>query len=439
MRKHTVHITVALFALLVAAAPSADAHHGHGGGTNIGDPLPGLSAEELAVFNAGRDRFEHEFTAHEGVGPFMNATSCVHCHSQPVAGGSEDGVADNVQNFGVVDQGRFFESHEVGGPVIHRMSLESAGVADRGDCHEAPEQVPVGVPESILSLRHPPPLFGDGLIDAMTDDEILSSMHGHKRVHGVYGAPNWNVEAEGHRPFPGVTLIRPRTVVSGAPRVGRFGWKSQDSSLFFFTSEAMQNEVGMTTPFHDRESHPNGLDTDQLPDECKIADTQANDLHMESSILIMDFMAMLAPPSRGAITHQVHEGEEVFRDIGCEDCHTKEHHTMHDYYAPWPGGTSHRIGALSHKTFQPFSDFLIHDLGDDNGDQRYQGRAASNFFRTTPLWGLRFKTSYLHHGLAQTFDEAVAAHGGEAAGSRDAYFGLSHRDAEAIDAFLGSL
>ena len=90
------------------------------------------------------------------------------------------------------------------------------------------------------------------------------------------------------------------------------------------------------------------------------------------------------------------KGEKLFEQVGCDDCHRASLRTVKDSYAPWPDGTAHRVDALSGKVLQPYSDLLIHDMGEGLEDVRPMGRASGRFWRTTPLWGLRHKTRYPH-------------------------------------------
>lgn len=435
MKTHaTNRLAITLLSTLALAAIPARAQ--------LDVPLPGLTAEELAMFEEGKELYQHDFTVAEGLGPLFNRTSCVACHFAGGVGGSEVGTANNVTHFGVEHEGRFLDSFEHGGPVQQLRSFKSEGIVD--DVGEAcmldPDTLPTEeqMPGLITSLRHTPPVFGFGLIDAIPDEEILK-YEGRKswKKPGVLGLANWGVELESLRPFPAVTVIRPRTVPSGAPRVGRFGWHGATATLFQFSTEPFNIELGVSTPFFPRENHPNGAG--QLPEECRVPGAQPNDTASVLSTKLYLFQALLAAPARGPITEQVVRGEEVFKAIGCTDCHRKQMKTVKDYYATWPDGSARRIEALSNKTFEPWSDFLTHDMGPEMDDHRHQGRATGRFWRTTPLWGLRFKTNMLHDGSAVTFDQAIDAHGGEGTWSRDAYFDLPEADKEALDAFLASL
>ena len=426
---NTVKSTVLLMAI-ASAGPAA---------AQLDVPLPGLTAAELAAFNVGKAAFEHEFTASEGLGPLYNRTSCVACHFQGGVGGGEAGLENNVIHFGAIDgtdEERYLDLFERGGPVQQVRSLASVGLDNPNMCMLMPDAIPTDAPGLIQSSRHTPPVFGLGLIDAVPDDQILE-YEGRQRWKkpGVLGAANWGVELENVRGFAGYTVIRPRTQPSGAPRVGRFGWHGSTATLFQFSTEPFGIELGITTPFFARENHPQGAGA--LSPEC--AQSTPNDPNSAISVELYNFQALLAAPARGPSTRDVRRGERLFKSIGCQDCHRKSFKTAKDYYALWPDGTAHRVNALSNKTFEPWADLLLHDLGPLLDDKRHQGRANGRMWRTTPLWGLRYRTEYLHDGSVTTLEDAIAAHGGEGTWSRDAYFGLNQRNQDRIKAFLDSL
>lgn len=428
MRTAKLHVLLAAVTVAAVAPNVADAA--------IGDPVPGLNAQELVLFYQGRDLYEHEFTPSEGLGPLFNERACSTCHNAPVTGGSEIDTTRNVIHFGIETQGRFYAAHEFGGPVLDVKSI--AGDPEAGTCSMVPEQVPVGVPGIITSSRHTPPVFGFGLIDAIADKD-LRKLAGRQnwKDPSVAGIAHFGIEMEGLAPINEFTLQPDRKMPIGPARVGRFGWKAQTGSLFQFTAEPFSIELGASTPFFPREKSANG--TVPIPVECQVADTQPNDLVNQNTLLLFYFQAFIGAPERGQQNAQTHKGEQEFDKIGCNDCHVESLRTDKDYYVPWPDGTAHRVNALSNKEIKPWSDFLIHDMGPGLDDHRRMGKAGGRFWRTTPLWGLRFKGRMLHNGSAFTIEEAIAAHGGEGQASRDAYFALPTHKQDRIDAFLNSL
>jgi len=400
--------------LLSATAASAD----------LGDAINGLSASEQALFDEGKALFEKDFTPNEGLGPLYNETSCVACHGGGGVGGWDpDGTTFNVTHFGIREPGadRFYPAHELGGPVQQKRTI--AGHPERPDCNvqadTPPEFLQPFVPGMIISKRFTPGVFGFGLIDAVSDKEILKYV-GKKpwKAPGVIGAANYGREMQSVARALTFTLDQgPRTMPVGPSRIGRFGWKSQTATLMQFTQEPFGIELGVTTPFFQRENTP-GLDP--LPAEC--APTQSpDDIDGQQSLRLFYFQALVAPPERGDVGFREVIGEVVFAGIGCTDCHRRKMRTAKKYYAPAPNGDQVRIPALENKVFYPYSDLLIHDMGAENDDRRQMGAASGRFWRTTPLWGIGQKTNFWHDGSITTLEGTIDAHAGEGSWSRDAY------------------
>lgn len=405
------------------------------GSAPVGEPVPGLTEDELAKFLDGKKLFQHEFTVEEGLGPLFRERACTTCHEGPAVGGFDpQGNANNVTHYTITkDEGDVFQAFEIGGPVQQHRSIAADGSA----CRLPPDTIPTGMHGIGTSSRHSSAVFGFGLLDAIPDAQILEyeGRQSRRKAPGVYGAANWGVELEGLGPLFAFHLDGTRTQPIGAPRVGRFGWKAPTPTLFQFTTEPFNIELGVSGPFFPRENHPFG---DQLPPECLLADAQPNDVGSQDALSLYYFQAFLAAPDRGPHTARSRAGEEVFDKVACADCHRKSF-TTGDYYVPLPDGTPHKVAALSNKRIEPYSDLLIHDMGDALADPRPQGRASGRMWRTTPLWGLRHKTHLLHNGSVTTIDAAIRAHGGEGTWSKQAYERLSSEDREALLEFLKTL
>ncbi|MCP4502673.1 MAG: hypothetical protein GY822_22230 [Deltaproteobacteria bacterium] len=398
----------------------------------LGDPVSGLTAEESALFAEGQLLFEKDFTPNEGLGPLYNATSCVACHGGGATGGWDpDGVTNNVTHFGITYENRFYEAHESGGPVKQAKSV--AGHPQRPNCTmdpETPESVAQWIPGMIFSSRQTPGVFGFGLLDAVSDKKILK-YSGKKRwkAPGVIGVANWGVEMEGvsralafsldQAPSPGVPLWLEsvRTQVTGARRVGRFGWKSQTATLFQFSAEPFAIELGISSPFFERENAP-GLAP--IPEECA-SSAGPDDVDSSQSLRLFYFQALLAPPERGDVGFRERVGEIVFGAVGCTDCHRRKMKTSNRYFAPDADGNATRVHALENKVFYPYSDLLLHDMGEENSDYRPMGGASGRFWRTTPLWGLGQRTNFWHDGSITDLESTIAAHEGEGSWSAQAY------------------
>ena len=367
--------------------------------TSLGGPLAGLDAAQLARFTAGREDFIEEDTAEEGLGPLFNEASCATCHNAPVGGTT--GRAET--RFGRIANGRFDPLAERGGSLVQDHAI-GAVAAGAGTFTFVPESVPAEA--TVRATRITTPLFGLGLVDAVSDITFLVLA----RLEAFYspstrGVPNL------------VTEIR-----TGATRVGRFGWKAQVPTLHQFAGDAYVNEMGITNPEFPDENCPQG-------DCASLAFNPAPGLNNDGEGVehFFDFMTLLGPPPRAGRSFATEAGALVFRRIGCANCHTP---SLVTGYSPIP--------ALSRKVFQPYSDFLLHDMG-ALGDGIVQGRAGGRQMRTAPLWGLGSRSLYLHDGRASSVDDAILGHSGQGAPSRSRFARLDPGSRAALLAFLRSL
>jgi CxxC motif-containing protein (DUF1111 family) len=363
----------------------------------FGDSLPGLKPAELDRFTAGKDEFEDEETPEDGLGPVFNDTSCARCHADPAVGGSN---ATLETRFGTTTtNGHFDPMVQFGGSLI-----QAQGIGPAGNCNFVAETVPPTA--TIIASRRTTPLFGLGLVDAVPE-----STFGY--VAGIERAL-----------FPG-EAGRPATVhdiARNRDAVGRFGWKNQVPTLHQFGGDAYLNEMGITNPDFPNENCPGG-DCSLLA--CNPLPTLNDD--GSGVTAFADFMTLLAPPPRKAFTSQAFAGRVVFSLVGCTHCH----------WATFRTGKS-PVDSLSHVTFHPYSDFLLHDMG-SLGDGIELGDASGREFRTAPLWGISGVTRYLHDGRAATIQDAILAHDGQAKRARDRYARLSDRDQQSLVAFVKSL
>jgi CxxC motif-containing protein (DUF1111 family) len=405
--------------------------------SQVGDPIPGLTADELALFNGGKAQFEHSFTLSEGRGPEFNAPACVTCHGSPVTGGSENGTTNNVTHYVINNDGNIMLALEFGGPVIQRFGI--AGEPGAEGCSITGDTVPL-LPKIQVSHRHTPPVFGFGLIDAISDADIAAQQGRQPyKDQSVLGAVNWGNELQNLVRLRAFTFDISRTQPGGPLRAGRFGWKSSTATLFQFSVEPMNIELGVSSPFFPRENAPDGSKL-PLGNVCQKALTTPNDTGSTAGLKLFQFQALLAPPTPVLpMSMKAAAGKGLFHAIGCTDCHQEAQKTVSDYYIPLADGSAHRVDALSDKIIFPYSDFLIHDMGPGLEDGRPQGEASTRFWRTTPLWGIRFKTRYLHDGRALNENDAILAHGGEGTVSTNKYQALQQWERDAIVEFLEHL
>ena len=363
-----------------------------------GEPLPGLSTGERGRFLLGRALFERLATADEGLGPLYNGERCSDCHDQPVTGGS------GIQRLRVLKATRFEDGRcdllrAVGGDNIQRRATDLLKAHGMG-----PEEVPEAA--TATSLMTGPPLLGLGLLETVPE-----------AVLEEWADPD-------DRDGDGISGRLPRL---GDGRSARFGRKGDAATVEDFVDTALRFELGFTTHRHPDEEPRNGTpvppEADPMPDPEIDAPTMGH---------ITDFVRFLAPPAperdlSAATRDTIEQGEALFAQIGCASCHRVEMRTGESATA-----------ALSERVFRPYSDLLLHDLGEDLADVCGPD-ATPGELRTAPLWGLRHRARLLHDGRATDVAGAVAAHGGEATAARDAFQALPEGARLAVIRFLRSL
>jgi CxxC motif-containing protein (DUF1111 family) len=397
-------ITVVLLSLLVTSTLHAQSRRRAVNPSSpppapaAGDALSGLTAAQREAFADGLEDFGEEEDVLDGLGPIFNERSCAACHSVPAVGGAS---TRTVTRFARRVNGAFDPLMALGGMLVQDHAI---GVAD-GVAHAfQPDAVPAAA--TIVVHRRTTSLFGLGLVDATPDaDFVALAQTQAARRDGVAGRVNL------------VDNIR-----AGMKTVGKFGWKSQVPTLLQFAGDAYVNEMGITTPDFPSENCPRG--------NCaELAFNPAPGINDDGSgaDVLNDYMTLLAPPPRAAENRDTADGEATFERIGCTACHVARLQT----------GAS-PIAALDRKTYHPYSDFLLHDMG-PLGDDLEMGNATGREFRTAPLWGLRFITTYLHDGRATTLEQAIAAHDGQGRGSRDRFAALPGNAKAKLLAFLRSL
>jgi len=363
-----------------------------------GDALAGLTAAQRTLFTDGQTDFKEEETVSDGLGPVFNERSCAACHSVPATGG---GSRRTVTRFSTRTNGVYDPMTALGGSLRQDHAI---GLADGSPHTFRPEIVPQLA--TIVVRRRTTPLFGLGFVDATPDADFIALAAAQaSRGDGIIGRVNM------------VDNIR-----AGMKTAGKFGWKAQVPSLFQFSGDAYLNEMGITTSDFPNENCPQGncaeLSFNPMPG---INDDGSGPL------TLTNFMTLLAAPPRAAQNRDTDDGEATFDQIGCTACHVA---TLHTGSSP--------IAALDRKAYHPYSDFLIHDMG-TLGDDLEMGGAAGKEMRTAPLWGLRFITTYLHDGRANTLDQAILAHDGEARPARDRFANLNAAVKAKLMAFLDSL
>ncbi|HEY0768607.1 MAG TPA: di-heme oxidoredictase family protein [Steroidobacteraceae bacterium] len=378
----------------------------------------------------------------DGLGPLYNAQSCRECHQNPVSGGPSQVLELRVGHKGR-DGG--FQNPEIpingGAEIIKGRSL----VNQRAICPNAAfpstdsqERVPDS--ETIRTFRISVNLLGDGFIEALDDATLIDiSRRQCKNDRGK---------------ICGLILYVPILEAPGATRVGRFGWKNQHASLLSFSGDAYLNEIGIT----------NALFPDEVTNLCNTV-AEPNDKPGHDGLTDIDRFARFlratkapARDARQAASAAAKKGEALFAKIGCGICHVQTLTTA-PAGTPVNGGKFTIPDALGNKTFHPYSDFLLHDVGTGDGiviatDEHYGKhmyqvkwknfsfeacQSSANRMRTAPLWGVRTHPMLMHDGASQTLRDAIVRHRGEAADVTKRFERLSHADQEALVDFLESL
>jgi CxxC motif-containing protein (DUF1111 family) len=385
--------------------------------------------------------FEQFEAVSDGLGPLFNAQSCRECHQNPVSGGASQVMELRV---GHKSPDGKFQNAEIpinhGSEIIKGRSL----VNQRAICPNAAfpgieiqERVPDS--ETIRTFRTSLGLLGDGFVEAIDDSTLINIS---------------NTQCKQDGKICGLIVRVPILESPGETRVGRFGWKSQHASLLSFSGDAYLNEIGIT----------NRLLPDEVTNLCNTV-AEPNDKAGADGLADIDrfarFIRATKAPARDAqqaAAPRSKAGEALFAKIGCDVCHVSTLTTA----APGTvinGGKFTIPDALGSKTFHPYSDFLLHDIGTGDGvvvaiEEHYGKRmyqtqwrdlsldayqATANRMRTAPLWGVRMQPMLMHDGASLTFRDAILRHRGEASGVTAHFEKLSDADQAAIIEFLKSL
>jgi CxxC motif-containing protein (DUF1111 family) len=375
-----------------------------------GDPLPGLSAPELALFEDGKSAFMQEETAAEGLGPVFNEASCVACHlGRDSAVGGTNGRLET--RFGRRNpDGSFDPLAAKGGSLMQDHGIGRQPALNPADPTSFFDFVAETVPAeaNVTARRRTTPLFGLGLVDAVPDSEIRA----------IAAAQRFYAPSVAGK----VAVVTDLT--TGNPAVGKFGWKNGNPTLLQFSADAYLNEMGITSPLFPAENCPQG--------DCSMMArynprTDLNDADGADVLRFANFMAFLGPPPRRPRTFVASVGEGVFHAIGCAVCHV-----------PTLVTGPNAVEALHRKAFHPYSDFLLHDMG-SLGDGIAQGAAGPGEMRTAPLWGVSANATLLHDGRATTLADAILAHDGQGGAARVRFSRLDRFSRDALVAFLNTL
>lgn len=365
--------------------------------TEPGLPLPGLNQAELEAFAAGQAFFNQPFTEEEGLGPLFNQDRCGSCHDLPTSGGHGAEPVTKVSRFDPVEGCSTLPEH--GGDLLQTVVIESARAMGFGAERIPPEAT------AVTEIRAPA-VYGLGLVEGIPEADILRSADPDDLDgDGISGRPN----------------------LDPAGRAGRFGRRSQHTTLDGFIEEAIRLEMGITTPANPVEEAHNGV---PLPEGIDLApDPEVGAAELESLVEYLRFLAPPQPilPDDSQALADIEEGERIFAFMGCDACHTPSFTT-----------SASESPALDRKRFRLYSDLLLHDMGPELADICSPGTLPSEW-KTARLVGLGHRSEFLHNGRAQRISDAILLHGGEAAASRDVFRRLTDQARSQVLAFLRSL
>lgn len=427
-------LVVGLVACSAACGDNAPGEDRQGGDTTVDDrtreafrhPASNLDDAQRMRFQAGRSPFDFVWEVPK-LGPLFNNSACLGCHGGNGRGLSQIGTGAVSQALirvstteGTPDDpggpipvpgfGTQLQDHATVGLAEVRITLtwieSDVTLGDgeivpmrepRVDVRTAQDQpMPAN---TRYSYREPPPLIGLGLLEAIPEDDLRALADPDDADgDGISGRLNvvWDP-------------------IDQASVVGRFGWKANTSRLQIQVPGAFANDMGLTSYVFPEVDGNRDVNDQQLDDTVFFAST-------------------IAVPAAAPRDEAAWRGRELFRDFGCESCHTPTHVT---------GNAA--LAVLANQRIHPYTDLLLHDMGDRLTDARPDFLAEGVEWRTPALWGIGLAqlvlpgATFMHDGRARTLGEAILWHGGEAQTAREAFRTASRADRDALIAFLATL
>lgn len=371
-------------------------------------PIADLTPAQMAAHIAGDEAFAQLFSPQTGLGPVFNQPSCESCHP----GEGRAHPATNLRRFGKITAVGFDYMLAFGGPQLQDRSIPGY----------PPEKLPPDF--TGLSERGGPLVVGLGYLEAISDQTILANEDpSDANGDGISGRANFVLP-------PPYLPLGPDKIIRNGKYLGRFGRKATAINLLHQTVGAYLNDIGITSEFE-----PVDLFNPILGN--RVGDNAADpELATETINNVVIYLQTLrAPQRRRTDAPAVQQGEKIFSQIGCTNCHIPEMQTGASPIAPL--------------AFQPvplYSDLLLHDLGPELADHYPEGEATGFEWRTTPLWGLGIVENllggtpfYLHDGRTSDLSTAIRLHGGEAENARNQFSSLSADNQAALLSFLKSL
>lgn len=407
--------------------------------------IPGLNAQEKLDFFVGNSFFNQNWveapsstTARDGLGPVFNAHSCAGCHFRDGRGQPfvNSGILFRLSIPGVGANGEPLPDINYGGQ-LNDHSIQN--VPNEGDFNIFYNDQTYSFPDGeTYSLRTPiysfsnlgfgamnsgimysprigQQMIGLGLIENINSGDLLAKADEFdSNGDGISGKANYVYDA-----------------ITKNTQLGRFGWKANVADLYHQTSGAFLGDMGVTTWLFKNEN------CTSIQNDCQNAINggapEIDSLNLNKTVLYARTLGV--PIRRNVQDINVLQGKMIFKNLGCENCHSSKYTT----------GSNSAISALNNVTIRPYSDFLLHDMGTDLADNRPDYLANGNEWRTQPLWGLGLiqtvnsHTYLLHDGRARNIVEAIMWHGGEATNSKNSFKNLSKIERDRVVEFLKSL
>ncbi len=423
-------------------------------------PSANLSPVRRLDFSVGNSFFRSPWviapsttTARDGLGPLFNTNACQNCHikdgrGHPPEAGDTNAVsmlvrlsipddpafADLIQRNGVLPEPNYGgQLQDMANPGVTpegkvRVEYDALTVKFRDGTAVELRQPTLRItqlgygpmhPETHVSARIAPPMIGLGLLEAIADEAVLANADpDDKNGDGISGRANW------------VWDDAQQKVV-----MGRFGWKAGQPNLNQQNVHAFSGDMGLTTSLRrfddctpaqtDCLAAPNGNGPDGEPEVS------------DNILRLVEFYTrnLGVPVRRNVDDPQVLAGKNLFFQAGCQQCHAPSFKTRADAAEP----------ELANQEIRPYTDLLLHDMGDGLADNRTEFQATGREWRTPPLWGLGLTaavnghTQMLHDGRARNALEAILWHGGEAQAAQRQVLAFNAEQREALLVFLNSL
>ena len=394
--------------------------------------------------------------ASDGLGPLYNARACQDCHLKDGRGHAPEGPDDRAVSMflrlsipasdpsEIEDWIATANEPTYGGQL---QDFASPGQVAEGQMQITYSDSPVTLADgTVITLRAPayavsdpgygplfegtmlsprvaPQMIGLGLLEAIPAADILAKADPDDADgDGISGRPSIVPSAE-----------------FGVPMLGRFGYKGGAATVRDQSAGAFSGDMGLSTPLH---TAPSGdctaaqADCIAGPHGQEPGSRDGLEVDAASLDLVAFYSRNLGVPERRDVDNpQVLAGKQVFYALNCTGCHT-------------PKYVTHRLTDQPEQSFQliwPYTDLLLHDMGEGLADNRPEGRATGQEWKTPPLWGIGLTqqvsghSQFLHDGRARNLLEAILWHGGEAQGPRDGVVNLPTEDREALIAYLESL